>query len=264
MKAIQHARRIVIKVGTSTLTYETGRLNLRRIEGLVRVLSDLKNSGREILLVTSGAIGVGVAHIGLKERPQDVSGKQAAAAVGQSALMDTYDKHFREYGHVTGQVLLTRDVVECQTRKRNVINTLSRLLEYGVLPIINENDTVAIEELELEFGQNDTLAAIVATLVQADLLILLTDIDGVYTANPRLHPDAELIPLITQIDDTLLAAAQGPGSKLGTGGMITKLHAAQLAAEANIPTVVMNGNRPSRLYALLEGEPVGTLFDLKQ
>ena len=258
MSAVADAKRLVVKVGTSTLTYENGRLNLRRIESLVKVLSDLKNAGREIVLVTSGAIGVGAGHLGLKERPRDIGGKQAAAAVGQCELMYTYDKQFSEYGHVTAQVLLTRDVVEDDRRKSNVVNTLCRLLEYGAVPIINENDTVATEEIE--FGDNDTLSALVAELVGADALVLLTDIDGFYDGDPRLHPEAKRIPLVRAIDDELLSLAGGAGSRRGTGGMLAKLHAAQIAMDAGIPTVVMDGSRPAKLYDLLDGEAVGTLF----
>lgn len=252
------AKRVVVKVGTSTLTYENGHLNLRRIESLVKVLSDMKNAGREVILVTSGAIGVGAGHLGLKERPRDIGGKQAAAAVGQCELMYTYDKQFAEYGHVTAQVLLTRDVVEDATRKQNVINTLCRLLEYGALPIINENDTVAVEEIE--FGDNDTLSAMVAELVQADVLILLTDIDGLYDADPHTNPQAKRIPAVHVIDDALLSLAGGAGSSRGTGGMITKLHAAEIAMAAGIPTVIMDGSRPSRLYDLMDGASLGTIF----
>ena len=258
MSAVSGAKRVVVKVGTSTLTYENGRLNLRRIDSLVRVLSDLKNSGRENLLVTSGAIGVGAGHLGLKERPRDIGGKQAAAAVGQCELMYTYDKQFSEYGHVTAQVLLTRDVVEDEGRKKNVVNTLCRLLEYGAVPIINENDTVATEEIE--FGDNDTLSALVAELVGADALLLLTDIDGLYDADPHKVPDAKRIETVAAIDDRLLALAGGAGSKRGTGGMITKLHAAQIAMEAGIPTVILDGSRPARLYDLMDGQALGTLF----
>ncbi len=258
LSPIAAAKRIVVKVGTSTLTYENGRLNLRRIESLVKVLSDMKNSGKEIILVTSGAIGVGTGHLGLKERPHDIGGKQAAAAVGQCELMYTYDQQFSAYGHVTAQVLLTRDVVEDTARKQNVINTLVRLLDYGALPIINENDTVATEEIE--FGDNDTLSAMVAELVQADALLLLTDIDGLYEADPHKDPAAKRIDMVREIDDRLLSLAGGAGSSRGTGGMITKLHAAQIAMEAGIPTVILNGAYPSRLYDLLDGQPIGTLF----
>ncbi|MDD2363127.1 MAG: glutamate 5-kinase [Oscillospiraceae bacterium] len=255
---IANAKRVVVKIGTSTLTYANGKLNLRRIESLVRVLSDIKNSGKEVLLVTSGAIGVGAAHLGLTERPRDMGGKQAAAAVGQCELMYIYDKHFSEYGHVTAQVLLTRDVIDDKNRKNNVINTIQRLLEYGAVPIVNENDTVSFEEIE--FGDNDSLSAVVAVLSGADALIILTDIDGVYTADPRTNPDAKFIPLVEKIDDDLRKAASGAGSSRGTGGMITKLHAAEIASAQGISTVILNGSDPSRLYDLFEGKPVGTLI----
>ena len=262
--AITRAKRVVVKVGTSTLTYENGRLNLRRIETLVRVLSDIKNSGKELILVTSGAIGVGTGQLGLKERPKDVVGKQAAAAVGQCELMYSYDKQFSTYGHVTAQVLLTLDVVEDEQRKRNVVNTINRLLEYGAVPIVNENDTVSYEEIESAesrtFGDNDTLSAIVAVLTEADALVMLTDIDGLYTADPRSHADAKRIPVVYKIDDALRGAASGAGSARGTGGMITKLNAAEIATNAGIPAVVMNGANPRCLYDLFDGEPVGTLF----
>ncbi|HCA29154.1 MAG TPA: glutamate 5-kinase [Ruminococcaceae bacterium] len=258
MKKIIKSKRVVIKVGTSTLTYANGNLNLRRIESLVKVLSDIKNSGREIVLVTSGAIGVGVAHLGLKERPCDIAGKQAAAAVGQCELMYIYDKQFSEYGHVTAQVLLTRDVIEDEDRKSNVINTINQLLIYGAVPIVNENDTVSIEEIE--FGDNDTLSAVVAVLSGSDALIIMTDIDGLYSSDPRTHDDAVMIPFVDTIDDALRASASGAGSSRGTGGMITKLHAAEIAGEAGIPTVIMNGSNPHCLYNLFDGEPVGTLF----
>lgn len=259
VSAVKDAKRVVVKVGTSTLTYENGRLNLRRVEALCRVLSDLKNSGKEIVLVTSGAIGVGAGHLGLKERPRDIGGKQAAAAVGQCELMYLYDKCFGEYGHITAQVLLTRDVVEDPGRKRNVVNTLTRLLEYDTVPIINENDTVAVDEIE--FGDNDTLSAMVAELIGADALVLLTDIDGLYDADPHVHTDAHRIPVVRVIDDSLRALAGGAGSKRGTGGMATKLNAAQIAMEAGIPAVIMNGAQPFRLYDLFDGRPRGTLFD---
>ncbi len=259
MSSLKSAKRLVVKVGTSTLTYENGRLNLRRIERLVRVLSDIKNSGRDIVLITSGAIGVGVGQLGLPERPQDIGGKQAAAAVGQCELMYIYDKNFSEYGHVTAQLLLTRDAVENPVRRQNIVNTLSRLLEYGAVPIINENDTVSTEEIE--FGDNDTLSAMVAVLAEADGLIILTDIDGMYDANPRECAGAHLIPEVHEIDESLLAMAGGRGSSRGTGGMVTKLHAAQIALEAGIPTVIMNGDNPKKLYDLLEGAKLGTLFE---
>ena len=259
MSSFEHCKRLVVKVGTSTLTHSSGHLNLRRVDELVKVLSDLKNSGVEIVLVSSGAVGVGVGELGLRERPQTLGGKQAAAAVGQCALMYMYDKEFAEYGHVTAQVLLTRDGVEDDTRRQNIINTLECLLGYNALPIINENDTVSTEEIE--FGDNDTLSAMVAVLVKADGLVLLTDIDGLHTADPRRDPTAARIDRVTVIDDHLLSLAGGAGSTRGTGGMLTKLHAAQIAMEANIPTIVMDGSHPSRLYDVMEGKPCGTLFE---
>ncbi len=258
MSAFDHIHRLVVKIGTSTLTYPSGQLHLRRIEQLVRVLSDLKNSGLEIVLVSSAAISVGVGALGLKERPKELSGKQAAAAVGQCALMYRYDRLFSEYGHVTAQVLLTRDGVEDPVRRRNITNTLDRLLTYGALPIVNENDTVSTEEIE--FGDNDTLSAMVAVLAHADGLILLTDIDGLHDADPRENQNAKRIPLVTKIDQRLLDLAGGAGSSRGTGGMITKLQAAKIAMAAHIPTVVMDGSHPFRLYDVLEGKDCGTLF----
>ncbi|MBQ3069502.1 MAG: glutamate 5-kinase [Clostridia bacterium] len=258
MASFTECKRLVVKVGTSTLTHSSGHLNLRRIDELVKVLSDLKNAGIEIVLVSSGAVGVGVGELGLSERPQTLGGKQAAAAVGQCALMYMYDKEFAEYGHVTAQVLLTRDGVEDPVRRQNIINTLDCLLGYRALPIINENDTVSTEEIE--FGDNDTLSAMVAVLVKADGLVLLTDIDGLYTADPRKHPDAKRIDRVTAIDEELLSLAGGAGSNRGTGGMLTKLHAAQIAMDASIPTIVMDGSHPSRLYDVIEGKPCGTLF----
>ncbi len=257
--SFSNCKRLVVKVGTSTLTHASGHLNLRRIDELVKVLSDLKNAGIEILLVSSGAVGVGVGELGLHERPTDLGAKQAAAAVGQCALMYMYDKEFAEYGHVTAQVLLTRDGVENPQRRQNIINTLDYLLRYKALPIINENDPVSTEEIE--FGDNDTLSALVAVLTNADGLILLTDIDGLYTADPRRDPTAKRIDRVTAIDEDLLALAGGAGSDRGTGGMLTKLHAAQIAMEAHIPTIVMNGAHPAKLYDVLEGNICGTLFE---
>ena len=261
---IADAKRVVVKVGTSTLTYENGRLNIRRVETLARVLSDIKNSGREMVLVTSGAVGVGAGRLGLKERPRDLCGRQAAASVGQCELMYIYDKLFSEYGHVTAQVLLTRDVVEDDNRQKNVVNTISRLLEYGALPIVNENDAVSVEELEFgahnTFGDNDTLSAIVAELSGAQALVMLTDLDGLYTADPRVDAGAQRIPQVDRIDDSLRRMASGAGSARGTGGMITKLNAAAIATAAGIPTVIMNGANPRLLYDLFDGVPTGTLF----
>ncbi len=255
---IKNARRIVFKVGTSTLTHPSGMLNLRRIERLVRVLADLKNMGREIVLVSSGAIGVGVGKLGLAERPRDTRSKQAVAAIGQVELMYIYDRLFSEYNHTISQVLLTRDVVEDENRCELCRSTFSRLLEYKAIPIVNENDTVAVEEIE--FGDNDSLSAVVATLCGADLLVILSDIDGLYDDNPRQNPQAVLISEVHQLDETVLEYAKGAGSARGTGGMVTKLHAAQIAGAEGIDTIVMNGENPMKIYDLLEGRPVGTRF----
>ena len=254
--------RIVIKVGTSTLAHKGGRMNIRRVELLCKVLSDLKNAGCEILLVSSGAIGMGVGKLGLTGRPADMPGKQAAAAVGQCELMYTYDKLFSEYNHTVAQILLTADDISDPRRSNYVHDTLERLLGWGVLPVINENDAVAIDEIGIHttIGENDTLSAIVARLVDADLLVLLSDIDGLYTADPRTNPDATLIPQVDAITEDILALAGGAGSALGSGGMATKLKAASLAMDAGIDMMITNGEDPEILYALLEGKSVGTRF----
>ena len=254
--------RIVIKVGTSTLAHKGGRMNIRRVELLCKVLSDLKNAGCEILLVSSGAIGMGVGKLGLTGRPEDMPGKQAAAAVGQCELMYTYDKLFAEYNHTVAQILLTADDISDPRRRGYVHDTLERLLGWGVLPVINENDAVAIDEIGIHttIGENDTLSAIVAKLVNADLLVLLSDIDGLYTADPRTNADATLIPVVDAITDDILALAGGAGSSLGSGGMATKLKAASIAMDAGIDMMITNGERPENLYALLEGRSVGTRF----
>jgi len=250
--------RIVIKVGTSTLAYETGRLNIRRMEELCRVMADLKNAGHEIILVSSGAIAMGMGKLGMVSRPSDIPGKQAAAAVGQCELMYVYDKHFSEYNHNVAQILLTAQDVEDEERRRNFENTLYRLLEMKVLPIINENDTVATAELGI--GENDTLAAIVSVCVGADLLILLSDIDGLYDADPHTNPHARLIPVIFALTPEIDALAGGSNGSLGTGGMATKLGAAHLVTARGIDMVIANGDTPSLLYDIVEGRSVGTRF----
>lgn len=257
MSILRDSKRVVVKVGTSTLTHKTGMLNIRRIENLVKVLSDLKNAGKEIVLVTSGAIGVGVGKLSLSKRPSDIPTKQACAAVGQSELMYVYDKLFSEYNHNAAQVLMTRDIVEIDERRKNVTNTLEKLLELSVIPIVNENDTVSTEEIE--FGDNDTLSAIVGELVHADLLIILSDIDGLYDKNPDLE-GAKLIEEVNEISDEILALAGGRGSSLGTGGMITKLHAAEICFQNSIPMIIANGKNPFVIYELLDGAQRGTLF----
>lgn len=258
MAVLKDVKRIVVKVGTSTLTYSTGKTNIRRMHKLVSVLSDIVNSGVEVALVTSGAIGVGVGKLGLKEKPSDTAGKQAAATIGQCELMFMYDKLFGEYGHTVGQLLITKSDVENDERRQNLINTFNKLFEFGAIPIINENDSVAVEEIV--YGDNDSLSAIVAKLVDADALIILTDIDGLYDANPNDNEDAKLISVVTEIDEDLYKIAGGKGSTLGTGGMVTKLHAAEITMSAGIDTIVMNGENPTEIYKALDGKQVGTFF----
>ncbi len=250
--------RITVKVGTSTLAYPTGRLNIRRVEKLVKVLSDLKNAGHEIVFVSSGAIAMGVGKMQLRERPSDTATKQAAAAVGQCELMYTYDRMFAEYNHIAAQILLTRADFDHDDRRMNLENTLFRLLELDVIPVINENDTIATDEFSV--GDNDTLAAIVARCIKSDLLILLSDIDGLYTEDPHKNKSARFISRVEAITPEIKELAGGSGSTLGTGGMATKLHAAQLATQAGFDMVITNGARPEVLYDIVEGKPVGTRF----
>ena len=252
----------VVKIGTSTLAHATGRLNIKRIEQLCKVLSDLKNAGHEIILVSSGAIGMGVGKLGLSARPRDVAGKQAAAAVGQCELMYTYDKLFSEYNHTVAQILLTADDLRHQDRHQNFENTMGRLLALSVLPIINENDTVATNEIVI--GDNDTLAAIVAECVRADKLVLLSDIDGLYTDDPHKNTDAQLISDVYALDDQIMALGGSAGSSLGTGGMATKLRAAQIATDAGCDMVIANGADPEALYSIVEGKSIGTRFHARK
>ena len=261
MSSVTQAKRIVVKVGTSTLTYENGKMNLRRIERLCKVLSDLQNSGREMILVTSGAIGVGVGKLGLPSRPQETGKRQAVAAVGQCELMFMYDKFFGEYNLTTAQVLLTGDVLSNAHNRKNTETTFEELLKMGIIPVVNENDTVAVDELEgARIGDNDTLSAIVAQLVDADLLLILTDIDGLYDKNPATNPDAKRIPFVPKVTDAVQALAGGSGSTRGTGGMYTKVHAAASANAAGIVCCVMSGAVPEKLYDLFEGAQIGTVF----
>ena len=257
MSAVTQAKRIVIKVGTSTLTYENGRMNLRRMETLCKVISDLQNGGREIILVTSGAMGVGVGKLGLPSRPEETEKRQAIAAVGQCELMFMYDKLFGEYNQTVAQVLLTADVIESPHSRLNVENTFRELVNMNIIPIVNENDTVSVEEIKI--GDNDTLSAQVAQLVGADLLVLMSDIDGLYSDDPRRNPEARLVPQVTRVDKALLDTARGAGS-LGTGGMLTKLKAARQVMAQGIDMVIVNGCDPQNLYAVLEGKPIGTRF----
>ena len=259
MKNISDRKRIVVKVGTSTLTHRTGMLNIRRVEQLVKTLADLQNSGHEVILVSSGAIGLGMGKLGLRERPKDTPGKQACAAVGQCELMYLYDNLFAEYSITVAQMLLTKYIL-LEDRRKNVENAMERLIAHGAIPIINENDTVAIDELELEVGENDSLAATVAAIAKADLLIIMSDIDGLYDKDPHTYDDARLIPVVHEITDDIRALAGGAGTKLGTGGMITKLNAVEIAYDSDIDVVLMNGQHPKTLYDLFDGNTVGTFF----
>lgn len=253
--------KIVVKIGTSTLTHKTGHLNIRRVEDLCKVISDIKNAGHEVILVSSGAIGMGVGKLGLRERPKDMPTKQASAAVGQCELMYTYDKLFGEYNHTVAQLLITGDDVENESRHANFTNTINRLLELGVIPIINENDTVSTNEIVI--GDNDTLAAIVSESIHADKLVLLSDIDGLYTADPHTHADAKLIQIANRIDEEIFALASGSSCSLGTGGMITKLQAAKICLACGCDMVITNGNHPENLYDILDGKLIGTTFTEK-
>lgn len=253
----------MVKVGTSTLTYSTGKLNIRRIEQLVRVLSDLRNRGIEVVLVTSGAIGVGVSKLGLGERPKETRLRQAAAAVGQCELMSLYDRLFMENDHVAAQILMTRVVTDHDHSRQHLVNTFEALLSLGAIPIVNENDSISVEELvgeDVNFGDNDNLSAIVAELVGADLLVLLSDIRGLYDSDPQKNPDAKLIPVVRAITREIRGCAGGAGSDQGTGGMVTKLEAASIATDAGIDMIIMDGAEPSLLYDIFDGKPVGTLF----
>lgn len=249
--------RIVVKIGSSTLAHPTGRMNIRRVAELCRVLSDLKNAGHEIILVSSGAIAMGVGKLSMTSRPHDTPTKQAAASIGQCELMYTYNKEFAEYNHTVAQILLTVLDLQDEEHRKNFENTMARLLELGALPVINENDSVATEELEID---NDTMGALVAKYMRADLLVLLSDIDGLYTADPHTHPEAELIPEVREITPALEALAGGAGSRLGTGGMATKLMAARLATGAGVDMVIANGADPMALYSIVAGHGPGTRF----
>ncbi len=250
--------RIAIKIGTSTLAHDTGCLNVRCAEKLCKIISDLKNMGNEIIMVSSGAIGMGVGKIGLKTRPTDIQTKQAAAAVGQCELMYTYDKMFSEYNHTIAQILITNDDFSHEDRHKNFENTLEKLIEFGVIPIINENDTIATDEIKV--GDNDTLSAYVAKSVKADTLIILSDIDGLYTADPHVDRNAKLIEYVDELTPEMLSFGKGAGSSLGTGGMKTKLDAAKICMECGCDMIIMNGKEPELLYDVIEGKSVGTKF----
>lgn len=259
MGYLRDSHRIVVKVGTSTLTHHTGHLNLRRIGALVKVLSDMKNQGIQVVLVSSGAVSAGVAKAGFGHIPETPEEKQAMAAIGQSELMKLYDRFFSDFGHTVAQILMTKDVLTNPVRRAAAENTFHRLLEMHCIPIVNENDSVSTDELT-KFGGNDILSAHVATLCNADVLLNLSDIDGLYDADPRSNPNAHLITRVEKIDDALYAIAGGAGTKRGTGGMVAKLNAAEIVTKAGIPMVILNGHDPEVLYTLLDGGRIGTYF----
>lgn len=262
MKQMKNINRIVVKVGSSTLTHPQGGLNFDKIDRLTMVLSDMKNSGKQVILVTSGAVSAGVSKLGLHRRPNCMKEKQAAASVGQSELMFIYDKFFSQYGQTIAQLLLTKTVLNQEDLRINATNTLETLLDYGVIPIVNENDSVATDEIA--YGDNDTLSAITACIVNADLLVLLSDIDGLYDDDPSTNPNAKLIPIVHTLNHEITQMAKGAGSKHGTGGMVTKIHAAEIAAQAFIPMIIANGKEPKILYDILNDQYRGTLFDIKE
>jgi glutamate 5-kinase len=257
---LKNKQTIVVKVGSSSLIHnETGNLNLIKLEKMVRELCDLRNQGKDVVLVSSGAIGVGRYAMGLKERPDTISMKQACAAVGQAKLMMTYQKLFAEYNQHTAQILMTKDTMTNNLSRMNAKNTFDELLNMGVIPIVNENDTVST--YEIQFGENDTLSAIVASLIQADLLILLSDIDGLFTDDPNTNPDAKFIDCVEKLDEKLLDMAKdSSGSNVGTGGMATKLQAARIATESGADMVIANGEDMGVIHRIMEGDKVGTLF----
>ena len=260
MRNISEKKRIVIKLGTSTLAHKTGKLNIRRMTNLVRVISDLHNSGREIIMVSSGAVGLGAGKLGLPEKPKDTKTKQAVAAIGQCELMHAYDDMFAKYSVTVAQILLTKTIINNPNHCENFMNTVEKLVGMDVIPIVNENDTIAIDELELEIGENDSLSALVAELSRADLLLILSDIDSLYDDDPRSNPDAKPIPLVEKITPEIEAMAGGAGTSLGTGGMSTKITAAKIATNAGIDMIIMNGRDPEKLYDLFEDKEIGTLF----
>jgi len=255
---LKSKNRIVVKIGTSSLSFPNGRINFHRIEKLARILSQLRKKGMQVILVTSGAIGVGAARIGMTERPRELTRKQALAAIGQAELIKIYQKFFEEYNQLVAQVLLTRDVVEIPERNGNARRTLERLLEMELIPIINENDTIATNEIE--FGDNDTLSAIVACLVEAGLLIILSDIDGLYSADPHMDPAAEIIHSVHEITSELEKLASGAGSSFSTGGMVTKISAARICQQAGVDCIIASGSDPGVILEILEGKKIGTHF----
>lgn len=260
---LKNHKRIVIKVGTTSLTYPNGKMDLKRIERLAWVLSDLRNQGKDVILVSSGAIAVGADRLNLSERPRDIIGKQAASAVGQAALMQIYENFFMQYNQKVAQILLTKDVFEYPSKRRNAKNTMIKLLEMGVIPIVNENDTVATEELS-EISDNDTLSAYVCSIVDGDILFILSDIDGLYTKDPKTNSDAEIISVVDNINDDIKKLAGGSSTSLGTGGMITKISAAEIVNSIGADMIIASGEHPADIFKILNGKPIGTLFAVKQ
>ena len=263
MGYFRDSKRIVVKVGTSTLTHSTGHLNLRRIEKLVKVLSDMKNWGVQVVLVSSGAVSAGVAKMGFGKIPSTPEEKQAMAAIGQSELMKIYDKFFSDYGHTVAQILMTKEVLSNPERRAAAENTFRRLLEMNCIPVLNEHDSVSTDELT-KFGGNDILSAYVAELTNADLLLNLSDVDGLYDSDPRTNPDARLIERVEALDESVYKLAGGAGTDRGTGGMIAKLNAARMVTEKGIPMFILNGHDPEILYTLLDGGHIGTYFTAKK
>lgn len=257
-KYLKEKKKIVVKVGTSLLAYDNGKINLQRMEKLVRVLADMHNSGKEVILVTSGAVAMGVGMIGLEEKPNELVKKQALAAIGQVGLIRLYQKFFDEYNTTVAQVLLTRDGIENSLRRKNARNTLNELLDMGIVPVVNENDTVITDEIE--FGDNDTLSAAVATLVHADLLVILTNTDGVFTADPHIHHSAQKVPKVMNANNDLKDVDLRGSSKMGSGGMASKIAAAELCREHNVDVVIADGTDPTTLMDVLEGKDLGTFF----
>ncbi len=258
MKSVKNAKRVVFKVGTSTLTHDNGKLNFRRIEKLARTLADLANSGLEVVLVSSAAISAGCAKLGITERPHSTAEKQAIAAVGQSELMKVYEHYFSDFGHPVGQILVTKDELDREKVFENAKSTFNTLIKMNCIPIVNENDSVSYDEIE--FGDNDTLSAYVAVVCEADALVILSDIDGLYDSDPHTNPDAKLIPRVDTVTDEIRACAGGAGTKRGTGGLITKIHAAEIVCPKGIPMYIVNGADPEVLYDLRDGKEIGTLF----
>ena len=259
---IKNCKRIVVKIGTSTLTYPNGALNLRRIEVLVQTIADFKNAGHEVVVVSSGAVGAGYAKLALSEYPKTLEEKQACAAVGQSQLMKIYENFFANYSHTVAQILMTKDVVDDPHRLSLVKNTFNTLLKMNCVPIVNENDSVSCDGIR--FGGNDTLSAYVAIACDADIIINLSDIDGLYDSDPRKNPSAKLISRVDEITDEVVSYAGGAGSERGTGGMLTKINAAKIATESGIPMIILNGENPRILYDILDGKHVGTYFAKKK